>query len=224
MSDRDALLAAVFDHPADDAPRLVYADWLDEHGEPAQAAFIRAQVGLARSDPSTDDHDRLTARVDALWDPFVAELGPAAAGAGLLPGDFRRGFPAAPINVLVSAFRDYSPRWWPRLPVRAVTIDLHAQNVGELVRVQYLTRLRELVLYGDDPHGQVIPRLAKCHHFYDLRVLDLSQFGLGVEAADALANSDAFPRLEELRLPYAIRPTRGIGRMLRQKFGDVCRF
>jgi uncharacterized protein (TIGR02996 family) len=224
MSDRDALLAAVFDHPADDAPRLVYADWLDEHGEPAQAAFVRAQVELARSDPNADEHDGIAARVDALWDPFVAELGPAAGGAGLLPGDFRRGFPAAAINVLVSAFRDYSPRWWPWLPIRAVTIDLTSSNVGELVRIPYLTRLRELVLYGDDPHGRVIPRLAKCRYFHELRVLDLNQFGLGVEAADALATSDAFPRLEELRLPYAIRPTRGIGRMLRQKFGDVCRF
>ena len=50
MSDRDALLEAVFSNPADDAPRLVYADWLDEHGEPAQAAFIRAQVELARTE------------------------------------------------------------------------------------------------------------------------------------------------------------------------------
>ena len=38
MSDREALLTVVFARPADDAPRLVYADWLDEHGEPAQAA------------------------------------------------------------------------------------------------------------------------------------------------------------------------------------------
>ena len=78
----------------------------------------------------------------------------------LLPNDFRRGLPAVPIHVLVSAFRDQSPRWWPRLPVRAVTIDLTTWNVGELVRVPYLARLRELVLTGDDPHGQVIPRLA----------------------------------------------------------------
>jgi len=224
MSDRDALLAAVFDRPADDAPRLVYADWLDEHGEPAQAAFIRAQIELARTDPNADGHDRVADRVDALWDPLMAELGPAAGGAGLLPGDFLRGFPATPIHVLVSAFRDYSPRWWPRLPTRAVSIDLAPWNVGELVRVPYLTRLRELILSGDDPHGRVIPRLAKCHLLHELRVLDLSQFGLGVEAAEALATSDAFPRLDELRLPYSIRPTRGIGRQLRQKFGDACRF
>jgi uncharacterized protein (TIGR02996 family) len=194
MSDRDALLAAVFDRPADDAPRLVYADWLDEHGEPAQAAFIRAQIELARTDPDTDEHDRLSDRIrDRLFDQFLAELGPAAAHLMLLPNDFRRGLVDVPIHVQVSVLRDQSPRWWPRLPVRAVTIDLAPWNVGELVRVPYLARLRELVLSGDDPHGMVIPRLAKCHLLHDLRVLDLSQFGLGVEAAEALARSDAFP-------------------------------
>jgi hypothetical protein len=105
-----------------------------------------------------------------------------------------------------------------------VSIDLTSWNVGELVRVPYLARLRELVLSGDDPHGMVMPRLARCHLLHDLRVLDLSQFGLGVEAAEALAGSDAFGRLEELRLPYAIRPTRGIGRLLRRRYGDACRF
>jgi uncharacterized protein (TIGR02996 family) len=224
MSDREALLTAVFARPADDAPRLVYADWLDEHGEPAQAAFIRAQIDLARTDPNTDEHDRVAERLFGLWDAFLAELGPAAAGVMLLPSDFRRGFVDTPIQLLVSTFRDQSPRWWPRLPVRAVSIDLTAWNVGELVRVPYLARLWELVLAGDDPHHQIIRRLVKCHLFRELRVLDLSQFGLGVEAAEALAGSDAFPRLEELRLPYAIRPTRGIGRLLRQRYGDVCRF
>ena len=223
MSDRDALLAAVFARPADDAPRLVYADWLDEHGEPAQAAFIRAQIELARTDLSAAEHERAADRLFGLWDAFLAELGPAA-GTMLLPSDFRRGLPATPIHLLVSTFRDQSPRWWPRLPVRAVSIDLTTWNVGELVRVHYLARLWELVLAGDDAHGQIIPRLVKCHLFRELRVLDLSQFGLGVEAAEALAGSDAFPRLAELRLPYAVRPTRGIGRLLRQRYGDVCRF
>jgi uncharacterized protein (TIGR02996 family) len=31
----DALLAAVADTPEDDAPRLILADWLEEHGEGA---------------------------------------------------------------------------------------------------------------------------------------------------------------------------------------------
>ncbi|MSR53327.1 MAG: TIGR02996 domain-containing protein [Gemmataceae bacterium] len=33
MTDRDALLQANCDDPDDDAPRLIYADWLDENAE-----------------------------------------------------------------------------------------------------------------------------------------------------------------------------------------------
>src|SRR5918993_2033 len=187
MSDREALLETVFAQPADDAPRLVYADWRDEHGEPAQAAFIRAQVERARTDPDgPDDHlfDLLTR--------FQVELGPAAAGLVLWPSDFRRGFPHVPLHLLVSEFRDLSRWWWPRLPVRAVSIDLAPWNVGELTHVPYLERLRELVLRGADPHGMMIPRLARCHHLSGLRVLDLSQVELGVEAAEALTASEVF--------------------------------
>ncbi len=33
MTDNDALLRAILDSPDDDAPRLVYADWLEENGD-----------------------------------------------------------------------------------------------------------------------------------------------------------------------------------------------
>lgn len=45
----DALLEAVLREPGDDTPRLVYADWLDEHGRPERAEFVRVQVELART-------------------------------------------------------------------------------------------------------------------------------------------------------------------------------
>lgn len=50
MSDATALLAAIRAAPEDDAPRLVYADWLEEHGQPERAEFIRVQCELARRD------------------------------------------------------------------------------------------------------------------------------------------------------------------------------
>lgn len=50
MNDRDALLAAILHAPGDDAPRLIYSDWLDEHGESERAEFIRVQIELARLD------------------------------------------------------------------------------------------------------------------------------------------------------------------------------
>ena len=42
-------LRAICDHPADDAPRLVFADWLDEQSDPDRAKFIRVQVALAEA-------------------------------------------------------------------------------------------------------------------------------------------------------------------------------
>lgn len=46
-TDQSALLTAVRANLADDAPRLIYADWLDEHGEPDRAEFIRVQCEFA---------------------------------------------------------------------------------------------------------------------------------------------------------------------------------
>jgi uncharacterized protein (TIGR02996 family) len=44
MTTREALLAAVYAAPEDDLPRLVFADFLDESGEPERAAFIRHHI------------------------------------------------------------------------------------------------------------------------------------------------------------------------------------
>jgi uncharacterized protein (TIGR02996 family) len=48
MTEQDAFLRAIRDAPEDDAPRLVYADWLEELGDTDRAEFIRVQCELAR--------------------------------------------------------------------------------------------------------------------------------------------------------------------------------
>ena len=42
-------LRSIIDNPADDGPRLVYADWLEEQGQCDWAEFIRISMQLARS-------------------------------------------------------------------------------------------------------------------------------------------------------------------------------
>lgn len=59
--DLTALLAAVCQFPDDDTPRLVLADWLDEHEQHERAEFIRVQVELARlqqNEEATEKGDR----------------------------------------------------------------------------------------------------------------------------------------------------------------------
>jgi uncharacterized protein (TIGR02996 family) len=65
----EAFLRALAEEPADDVRRLVYADWLDERGDP-RAAFLRAEVELARSGPTARGRDALLRRraeLDPAW-------------------------------------------------------------------------------------------------------------------------------------------------------------
>jgi uncharacterized protein (TIGR02996 family) len=48
VSEKDAFVNAIIDSPEDDTPRLIFADWLDENGEPERAEFVRAQVDYHR--------------------------------------------------------------------------------------------------------------------------------------------------------------------------------
>ncbi len=45
---RENFLADIIEHPDDDVPRLIFADWLDDNGDPDRAEFIRVQCEMAR--------------------------------------------------------------------------------------------------------------------------------------------------------------------------------
>ena len=47
MTDEQAFMRRICESPADDLPRLIMADWLEEHGQSEQSAFIRCQIELA---------------------------------------------------------------------------------------------------------------------------------------------------------------------------------
>jgi uncharacterized protein (TIGR02996 family) len=67
MSDEKALLAAIWAHPHEDAPRLIYADWLEEHGQAERAEFIRVQCELARIDEDDPARAKPERRERHLW-------------------------------------------------------------------------------------------------------------------------------------------------------------
>jgi uncharacterized protein (TIGR02996 family) len=83
MPDRDSFLAAIASNPDDDLPRLVFADWLDENGDPDRAAFIRTQIhcsapGLPTSERSASHNiadDLFLANGKTWYTPFLSALG-----------------------------------------------------------------------------------------------------------------------------------------------------
>jgi uncharacterized protein (TIGR02996 family) len=48
MSEEAGFIAAILEQPAEDTPRLAYADWLQENGRAPRARRIRAEIGLLR--------------------------------------------------------------------------------------------------------------------------------------------------------------------------------
>src|SRR5262245_10829405 len=56
------LLRACKDDPADDQPRLVLADWLEEHGQAGRAEFVRVQCRWAGLDWYAPEVPELEAR------------------------------------------------------------------------------------------------------------------------------------------------------------------
>src|SRR5437762_10882134 len=78
MDDEAAILSAIAAHPDEDTPRLVYADWLDDHAaylpDPdaahIRAEFIRIQCELKKlEDAPRSEHNRyieLYRRQDAI--------------------------------------------------------------------------------------------------------------------------------------------------------------
>lgn len=63
MSDRAALVAAIAAGQNDDLPKLVFADWLEENGEPDRAEFVRLSVTYHREAstfPPTPDPAKAT--------------------------------------------------------------------------------------------------------------------------------------------------------------------
>jgi uncharacterized protein (TIGR02996 family) len=179
MSLDDAFLEDIRAHPDDDGPRLVYADWLEDHGDPARAEFIRLQCELAKlaegdkaRRPLERRERQLLAGPGKAWRAPLRKVGLYAPNS-----DFRRGF--------LDGAR-----------LRATTFVKHA---AEIFRVAPL--LRTLALYEPE---RVVLSLAACPqlaHVCELEFLDPNQ--LGAEDVRVLAASPYLKNLRALDLGMA---------------------
>ncbi len=66
MDERDSFLRAIAEDLDDDTLRLVFADWLDDHGDHPRAEFIRVQIEAERQRNGSPGHKRLTDRAVVL--------------------------------------------------------------------------------------------------------------------------------------------------------------
>jgi uncharacterized protein (TIGR02996 family) len=174
MSDEKALLSAIWEHPHEDTPRLVYADWLDEHEQPERAEFIRVQIELARLG-EWDDSPRkaeLERREKQLWAKHAKTW-----KTGLSPflqkrAGFHRGFPAPPLREMPSSkfvkltADDFAgaPLWSFHFPgnTRLILILLacpHLLRIGTLDLSYWLELPAQWRRFATSPHVRNIAEL-----------------------------------------------------------------
>jgi uncharacterized protein (TIGR02996 family) len=212
MGTEGPFLRDICEHPAEDAPRLVYADWLEDNGQPEQGEFIRIQCELARSggEVSAARLRQLTRREKQLWQKHGAawEAGELRVRQGL--PFWRRGFPATAyfaggMSTCVSGLADLVRRF----PIEVLWIvyqGLTSREVAELADLRFLGQISELELfnngYFNDPGlgPQETAILAGSPHLARLERLVLTGNQIGKDGLEALACSPHLPSLRVLRL------------------------
>jgi uncharacterized protein (TIGR02996 family) len=119
MNHDDAFLQEIIADPDNDGPRLVYADYLEEHGDSDRAEFIRVCEAMRRVPVFADDYWRLKARRNELRPSYPTDWLTATRYDGSRYDPlFREGIPA-----------DWKGRW--RL-IREFTERWHGLPLGDV--------------------------------------------------------------------------------------------
>lgn len=219
MTTREGFVTALADNPRDDTTRLVFADWLDDHGEATRAAFIRQQCRADQLRPGT------TERTDALRaadDLAAAHEADWLDTSRLVTWDYRRGF-LDRVRMTAEQFLEHGEELFQREPVRRLELvqvptgwtcdhgdPLTADTIREVVAHPAFAHVRELAVVNRFGHEDVetwLTSLATARHVTKLRSFGpvtgfrlhnefSDRFGLDVAAVAAFC---AAPHLRSLR-------------------------
>ncbi len=203
----DALLDAIWEHPNDDTPRLIFADWLQEHGQESYARFIRLQCAAAHASPGSDRANHLWEEIGRVWNRLDDEWWPATRDEWLVKRGptaldaihFDRGFLTPAVPLTYSQLVEYGRSCWPWLPFSITTLlpDFKAeQAVVELPRLSRIRHLRLAWWYDD----HAIWPLIESPLLSNLEVLDLTRGVLSGREVEGMLRPGLYPRLREVRL------------------------
>jgi uncharacterized protein (TIGR02996 family) len=187
--------------PDDDTPRLIYADWLEEHGDADRAEFIRVQIERT-SLPKWDARQvRLRLRERELLalhkGRWMAELPDIK---GVVWDEFRRGFVATAAFARVTVLRERADECWAAAPIEAVSVPWPRKR-ERCHTIAPIAGLRELLICGSLGDPAEVGQLANAPLLSTLRVLAIPKANLGAAAFVLLTSSPHLGSLKALRLP-----------------------
>lgn len=191
MDTQTALLRAIIEEPHDDTHRLVFADWLEDDGQGAWAALIRAQCALSRClvEPDNPFTDATSVPASALRPPLrrlvlgcLGELIDRSELDGSVVGDTMRRFHCRVRRGFLEQITIHGGSALRRFVSEAREVFLRTPLVG-LVLENYVPRSAEASYeyYNSDHDPQdraAFEALLRLPSFGQLRALDLRSLHL----------------------------------------------
>jgi len=210
---RAALYAGILAHPDEDARRLVYADYIEEHGDRARAEFIRLQCRLATMNEWDEGYTAADARCRRLLADHPEWLGPVRQLNADLPGwcgSLRRHCGHGPHSVFVRGFpgaASSSAEWFgasyadlfASFPIDTLGFAMdHAAARDALRDCPGLARLRGLGLsmWGEEREG--LESLSRFRHVDRLERLEVYSESVAGDPLERLLSAPQFSGLKAL--------------------------
>ncbi len=197
QTEAEAFLQRIRAYPTTTPQRLIFADWLDEEGDP-RGRFIRVQLALAtisetdRARPALLAEERQLRAVHG--DAWEAPL------RGLVSGPvFRRGF-IDEVKVEAKQFLRHAHEIFAAAPVRHVHLLDVGGSLPAIMQCPYLSRLAALTVYAQHAGEPLARAVARSPHLGSLRALHLGRNRFADDAVEHLATSPHLAALEELDL------------------------
>lgn len=208
MTHADAFLQHILERPDDDAPRLIYADWLEEQGDPessARAEFIRVQCALAARHLPQQRRTELERcqfgllyRYGKDWARSIRRL--------VQNWEYHRGF-IEEVAMPVHTFLAHAGRLFCRAPIQHLRFMYsHSFLAGESISMaaladsEHLRRLRFLDLSCNGLESHHVRALMVSPHLISLTSLNLACNRIGESGIRALAEAPLLTQLRHLDL------------------------
>jgi uncharacterized protein (TIGR02996 family) len=193
----EAFLEAIRAAPEDDAPRLIYADWLEERGDP-RGEFIRLQCALARMDRHDPERAALKEREQELLARYRKKwAGPLLRHVARCW--FRRGFIEG-VEIEARLFLRYTVFLFHAAPLGELRLQKAGPVMRHLVACSALARLRRLDLRNNFLQPRGLQELASCRFLTGLEGLNLDGNVLGTGGVQFLMEQPLIASLKELAL------------------------
>lgn len=191
--DIPSFIQAIIDNPHDDDARLVFADYLEEIGDP-RAEMIRLQFQLAETSRHAPLRRKLRARELELL-RLHNTFGHIPDVAKFL--EWRGGFIDA-IEITVARFLKHQEEIFSGSPIRKVVFTGRSKKIDKLAESPFLSRLTSITLKNNDDSDQNLIKLLSSDKLIHLEELDLRGHWVTPKSVETIASSATLSKLTSL--------------------------